>query len=298
MNKIINNPLLPQKISFNLKGGLNSEYPLDLRATASFLLYFQHLIDKSYCTINNIDRIRPNKNNVYKVVVKDFTVGSLSSDLMLIVEGARLTLPLLGLSTPESIWTYTCYACELASRFFNGLKSNTQPKIEINGNNNTVIYTDNTGAKIEYPQETYEIANKSIPTYRKLSQTMVNGSFSEFKAHNESNNAPPIFFSSESADLYNEQTMVDETPEIIQCNIIRFDKETRTGKLRLLDNNCGDINSELPFQIIGNQDSSPYIAAMNRDKISMNCIREISYASLKPKITRLQIISLVTTEHL
>lgn len=294
MNPKVDNPLLPQKISFTLKGGLNGDYPLDLRATASFLLYFQHLIDKSYCTINNIDRIRPNRNNVYKVVVKDFTVGSLKSDLMLIVEGARLSLPLLGLSTPESIWTYTCYACELASRFFNALKADTKPQIQINGNNNTVIYTDNTGAIIEYPQETYEIANRSVPIYRKLSQAMTNGSFSEFNAHSDAHNIPPIIFNNESANLFKEHTVIEETSQIIQCNIIRFDKESLTGKLRILDNNCENMNSEYPFQIIGNQDSSPYIAAMDRDEVFVNCIREISYTSLNPKIVRFQIISLAT----
>lgn len=293
MNPDVDNPLLPQKISFSLKGGLNSEYPLDLRATASFLLYFQHLIDKSYCTVNNIDRIRPNRSNVYKVVVKDFTVGSLTSDLMLIVEGARLSLPLLGLSTPESIWTYTCYACELASRFFSGLKADSKPQIQINGNNNTVIYTDNTGANIEYPRETYDIANKSVPIYRKLSQAMINGSFSEFNAHSESKDIPPIIFNNESAHLFKEHTVIEEIPQTIHCNIIRFDKESLTGKLRILNNNCENLNSEYPFQIIGNQDSSPYIAAMDRDEVFVKCIREISYTSLNPKISRFQIISLV-----
>ena len=54
--------------------------------------------------------------------------------------------------------------------------------------------------------------------------------------------------------FFKEHTVIEEIPQTIHCNIIRFDKESLTGKLRILNNNCENLNSEYPFQIIGNQD--------------------------------------------
>ncbi|MDD7291499.1 hypothetical protein [Veillonella caviae] len=292
----INSYSVPQKISFNLEGGLNGEYPLDLRATSSFLLYFQQLIDKSYCVISNKNRIRHTENNDYKIVVKNFTVGSLSSELMLIVEGTRLALPLIGLCNPKSIWDYTCNALDLASKFFTALHDKKSPTINIQGDNNTVIYQDNSGTHTEYPKAVYDIANKSIPVYRKMHQTLNNGNFSTFNAHGNDQNIPALTLSASTPNLFNEYTIIDESPEIIFCDILRFDKETLTGKLRLLDTNFDNNNLELPFQIIGNQNPTIYIAAMNKSLVKIKAIKEVSYASLTPKVKRVQIISLLTDE--
>lgn len=98
-----NNLLTPQKISFQLSGGYNGEYPIDLRSTASFLLYFQQLIDKTYCVINAKQNISKNDKKSYKLLVKEFHVGSLGADLLLLTEGVALALPLLGFSNPKTL---------------------------------------------------------------------------------------------------------------------------------------------------------------------------------------------------
>lgn len=285
------NYLLPQKISFKLTGGFGGEYPIDLRATASFMLYFQHLLDKSYCVIANKDRISQSDTECYHVVVKDLQVGSVLSNLALIVEGARLSLPLLGFCNPKTIWDYACSGLDLAKKFFTDINNGIHPTITINGNNNTITYQNNNNNTV-YPKEVFDIANKSIPVYKKMGAALKSGEFVNFSASSPGSTLSPIMLDQTSEELFKEKTIIDQSPISISCNIISFNKEKLTGRLRIVDDSCGMLNWELPFCVIGNQDTTQYINAMASDIVSLNILKEVTYSSLIPKVKRIQVIDI------
>ena len=172
--------LSPQKISFKLEGGLGGEYPIDLRSTAAFMLYFQCLVDKSYCQISGKKRISQSECDMYRIAIKNLKVGSLESDLLLFITGTSLSLPLMGFCNPKTIWDYTCYAIDLVKRFFSDVEKGKHPTITVTGNNNTVIYNVDQSTH-EYPKETVDIANTSIPFYQKISAELNRGHFTSFR---------------------------------------------------------------------------------------------------------------------
>lgn len=284
----ITNYTAPQKISFKLSGGYGGNYPIDLRSTAAFMLYFQSLLDKSYCVIAHKSKVTQQDNACFRLMIKNLKVGSLSSDLLLVVEGASLALPLIGFCNPKSIWDYTCYSLKLATRFFSDVDKKIQPVINVNGNNNTIVYQANNTNEV-YPLETYEIANKSIPIYRKLGSTIENGNFTSFTAFSEDTSIPPLSLNTTTSSLFKEKTVLDSTPIHLPCNIISFNKENLTGRLRSLDDSL--LQGDFPFSVIGNQDPMVYLNAMHKNQVSLSVIKEVTYSSLTPRVKRLQVLS-------
>ena len=281
----------PQKITFKLGGGLSGEYPLDLRATSAFLIFFHHLIDKSYCVVSNTSRISSNDRKNYRLVAKSLEVGSLSAELMLIIEGISLALPLVGLANPKTIWDYTCLALDFAKQYFFDLSQNKHPHIEVNGNNNTIIYQCENTTK-EYPEAIYDIANNSIPVYRKLAKTLNQGNFSSFLASSNSNNVPDISFDLDSEELFNEKSTIQPESNF-KVNIISFNKETLSGKLQIIGSSNYRTDQTIPFKLLGDQSPTPYITAMATKMVNVRGSMEVIYSSLTPKIKCLHIASLV-----
>lgn len=205
-----------------------------------------------------------------------------------------MSLPLMGFCNPKTIWDYTCYAIDLVKRFFSDVEKGKHPTITVTGNNNTVIYNVDQSTH-EYPKETVDIANTSIPFYQKISAELNRGHFTSFTASTSDLSIPPIRFDTNSESLFKEKTIIDETPIKISCNIISFNKESLTGRLRILNESSSLTTTELPFCVIGNQDESQYIKAMALNSVQAKVLKETAYTSLKPRIKRLQIISLENT---
>lgn len=283
-----NNLLTPQKISFHLSGGYNGEYPIDLRSTASFLLYTQQLIDKTYCVINAKQNISKNDKKSYKLLVKEFHVGSLGADLLLLTEGVALALPLLGFSNPKTLWDYTAYAFDLAQRFFTDIGNDKQPSIHVNGDNNTIIY--NCGdMTTTYPLETYTIASSSIPTYRKLEQAQKNGQFTMFKAQNNDDSSPIISFpTNNDYSVFKEKTILDPAPIATKVTIFSFNRESMSGKLWYQEDTG---NMEIPFDLHPSANIDLVIDSIKGYPIMATMQRAITYASFTPKIKRVTISS-------
>lgn len=290
MNTSTEQTLLPQKISFKLDGGYGGEYPIDLRTTATFLIHFQQLIDKTFCVVSNTDRITKDDRKNYQLLVKDLKVGSLESDILLTIAGGLLALPYPGFCTPQTIWDFTVMAYELATRFFTDTSAGKNPVITNNGDNNQTIVYNVEGDLITYPFAVFNIANSAIPQYKSMGKTLNEGNFTGFTATNQSSIHAPFVMSQDTESLFKEITKVEDTPCTLSGDIISFNKETRSGKIRVPDDEQQTSVHDYPFTIIGNQDCDLYIQAMKSDSVSIKALREISYTSLAPKLKRLQVI--------
>ena len=99
----------------------------------------------------------------------------------------------------------------MATRFFSDVDKKIQPVIKVNGNNNTIVYQANNTNEV-YPLETYEIANKSIPIYRKLGSAIENGNFTSFTAISEDASIPALSLDTATSRLFKEKTVLDSTP--------------------------------------------------------------------------------------
>lgn len=282
--------LLPQKISFKLNGGYGGEYPIDLRTTATFLIHFQQLIDKTYCVISNAERITKDDRKNYQLLVKDLKVGSLESDLLLTIAGGLLALPYPGFCTPQTLWDFTVMAYELATRFFTDTSAGKNPQITNNGDNTRNIIYMVQGDLITYPADAFNIANNSLPLYKSMGKALNEGNFTSFTATNQASTCAPLVMSKNTEALFKGTTKVESTLYTLSGNIISFNKETRSGKIRIPKDNQQTVVHDYPFTIIGDQDCDLYIQAMKSNSVSIKALKEISYTSLEPQIKRLQII--------
>ena len=282
----------PQKISFKLYGGLeNKNYPIDLRSTADFLIQFQHIVDKSFCVITGKERVTLKNKEDYQLLVKDIGVGSVSADLLLVVKGVALALPMMGFTNPKTIWDYACLSIEFFSAYSNALSKKQNPIINMtsSGDSSPVILNLQIGDKItNYPSEILPIAQKSLYSYKKMARAMINGNFNSFNAVSQDNNAFQMTY--EDAMLYLQKNTIMDDAYSYTGNIIDFNKETMRGRVRILE---GDFkNREFPFSVLGSQLPNPYIDAMNYLSVNFFAVAEINKNALETQVVRLHIMEI------
>lgn len=287
----------PQKIQFHLMGGGNESYPLDLRASAEFLIYFQHIIDKSYCGITGKERLSPKSRDEYQLRIKSLSVGSLTADLILLFKGISLSLPLMGLANPKTIWDYACYALEYYKHRAEAKKDNipSSINIETHGDSSPAMLVLNVGGNAyTYPPAVMEIARRSAPVYRKLSSAMERGQFESFHAHGLEGDKSFDISQSDMALFHASNIIQDETRRY-SVNIIDFNKETMCGHLRILAGElCGNT---FPFTLIGSQSPMKYIVGMSKEKVSVSALSEVASDGLgENKIIRLHLLKITTEE--
>ena len=123
-----------------------------------------------------------------------------------------------------------------------------------------------------------------------MGKALNEGNFTSFTATNQASTCAPLVMSKNTEALFKGTTKVESTLYTLSGNIISFNKETRSGKIRIPKDNQQTVVHDYPFTIIGDQDCDLYIQAMKSNSVSIKALKEISYTSLEPQIKRLQII--------
>ena len=148
-----------------------------------------------------------------------------------------------------------------------------------------MILIDSLNETHTYPSQAYEVAERSIPIYRKISSVMTEGNFTDFTA-NSNSQTPPLMLSSAESNLFNEKHIA-EYPMPLELSIIAINKETLTGKARI-----PSLPKDIPFYCDDSITAEDLIQALGKPTITASVIRHISYKTFTPKVKKIEIIEI------
>ncbi|MBW1650319.1 MAG: fructose 1,6-bisphosphatase [Deltaproteobacteria bacterium] len=248
---------------------------------------FLAIIDNTYLIATNLQKISNKEREKYYLKALTFKHSSFHTNFEIVCSGSQLVLPLIGFLGPQNLWEYTKEA-------FNLLKlmsiSNKNAKIVIKNNQNTVVNTGDT--TIHYHGPVYQIAEKSLPKYKKLAHMLDPGKIETISAGEKHN--PEMVFKLEDKNLFDLPTEIQKNSIEVKCEIFTFNKFKNDGKLRIPDGQAIPRN-DYSFSIFGNQDNINYIHSMLKNLVTIECRLEFAISPLGSKlISKLHIIGIIS----
>jgi len=281
----------PQKLLFKIEGpGLQEE--LNLYDIITTLTEFHSIIDKSYCVITGKQRLTRSEREFYKIQISEFKHGSFMAILEIIITGMTLTLPLLGMINPYTIWEYTRYSFLFLKAIYTAYTSNqnTKPQIIAGDNSNVIVITGDNNNIILPDARIIDLANRTKRNYKKLA-----GILNEDGIHNIMIASPDldntgIVLNLSEKNLFKTSTKIVPKPIEIVADIFNFNKVDNTGKLRVLEGQAIPMG-EYSFTVIGNQETSNYIQSMLYNSVNIVAIEEYEDDPINGiKLLRLKVI--------
>ena len=278
-----------QPLFYQITGPEVLKENIPLYEVLSSLREYMTILDRSYLTIINKNRLTKREREKYKIIAYRFQPGSLNVDISIqLIDIIRISAPILfstGLIGTEDIWN-------LAKSSYNFLKLMAQAK----NNNEKLIIKENKDVKnIDIDGNNVSIHPNVLLNSEKIENSVITitnliqgGSVENISIQDEKREG--IVITEKEKKLFNPSTKIDENPQSMRVNIYRLDKETKQGKLHILEN----IKiTDVPFQIIGNQSIELYIDALKSNQVEITALKELATnISGDEYIARLQIINL------
>ncbi|WP_243373805.1 hypothetical protein [Geotalea sp. SG265] len=276
-----------RQIEFKIAGpGFKKEMPLqDILAG---LQEFQTILDKSYLAVTNGHRMFARDRFNLSLQVKDFRRGSFVADLQLLCLAVAQTLPNFPGIQIKDVWDVAKNSYDFLKLLATKRSEGVEPNITVNGDNLAPIIIGN---NITISNVVFAAADRSEPNFKKLTSLIRKDHIDTISTLSADNYG--IVVTESDKKLFNPKTIIDRKIFTIECNIIRYDKFSRRGKLFLYDGQ--EIPArEYQFKQVRSGDSSRLILAMAREKVVVEIHKEIEiHTSGVERISSLLIMNFV-----
>jgi hypothetical protein len=277
-----NNKPCPFQIRLTGPAFIKDNKEIDLLDLAIALMEFHKVIDKTYCTLTEQQRLSPANRKQFQIITRNITDGSLLFDNELIINNTQLLLPMIGLLSPRTIWEYTSTGFKFLKTVYEFFKKNNKPpeyKIInpvncnfITGDNNLLNVSDNT-VTIGDPR-ILDIAAKARPHYNALNKTLNANGIEGFQAGFHCDEPNQIKLNFNNKDMFNQRSIIDKNPLLFQAKVIDFNTEKKTGRLKKFDAKTASFSHDFRFSVIGDQDVIPYIDALKQPIVQVTALTE------------------------
>lgn len=232
---------------------------------------FQKIIEKSYLTITDQQRMTKEEREKIKLVSRKFKEGSFISELEIILENVQMTLPFLTVISPNQLWSLTTETYRFLKLIYKAKTKNKGININI-GDNNDILKV-NIGTK-NYTFNNYVLPNakKSLIHYDKLVSLIDDNVLDKLEAidHDKQNS---IKFDKNDKNLFDVPKQKEEKPISIKGEIYKFDKYKNAGKIKVKENHIipeGNYSFSLDEKV----KMSNIINSMSKEQIVMKVIAE------------------------
>lgn len=291
----------PVALTLKLKGPAldESQQHIDLFELATTLSEFHEIFNKTYCILTNQERSSRRNRKEFQVITKEISKGSLIFDNELIITGANMVFPMVGLANAYSIWEYASKSFEILKTIYGWLRKDISPNISvtnstnspiINGNNNLVII-GNSDIQVTDPR-LLVLAARTRPNYDRITQILNQNGISNFEAAslvNQHDTSIVMDFSDKG--LFKNKSIIAKEPIKFYAKVYDFNTERNTGKLRVLNNNF-IATDDYPFSIIGDQNIHNYADALKLPYVTVTALQENILDPVQGlKVVRYQVIS-------
>lgn len=244
---------------------------------------FQQIVDSTFLVLTQKTRVSDTDRKVFQLVSKEFRVGSLLTDIDLVLATGQVAFAFSQLGNPRDIWMLTKECFDFLKLIFSACHSGAEPKYQFNerisakhvgdesfrldGTFNVTInnITNN------FPAPVYPIAKKSVRHYQNLTSLLQEETVHTFQVGNSVE--PDISLNLSDKGLFDIESVLDTNTFHLQCEIFRFNKYNNTGKL-IVESDQFVPFGKYAFEVYGSQESSSYIESMLRRSVTLECLAE------------------------
>ena len=280
---------MSESVHFEMKGPILEEsIPLDIALVG--LNTLQNVLNKSYLAISENKRISKRTREVFKITFTEISHSSINVDLDLFVTAAvaaQQTMPFIASLTPKEIWHLTQQSFDYLKFVLESISNGKIPTYNQTGDGMLVV--NNGDGEITINQNTYNVARESYSDYQDMAKLTKRG---VSRICLEKKDDSSIEINTSNSSIFTPKSQILDEKIQLTCEIFDFNKHKLGGKISVPSDQPipeGDYN----FDLIGDQEISPYIHSMLRTKVEISCLQEISPNPFgSTNVLKLQVIAI------
>lgn len=270
--------------------------PIPTRDVATFLRYWPSVLQATFEAQVRAQR-RSFKDNRPDLNISTYAVrnGSLEFDCLINIDQAQLPLAALSIVSAESVFKYGKELIEVFKTLFKAKESGT--KVIIKHNSGAVfapIINAEKGSSVTITVDrSFPLAiEKARGPLLELVEPIRSGHIESATIASISDSSESIQISHQDVDVFLSDTEVEAEPIPLKVDIVKFDKETGRGNLRVLKHPDFNERRKYPFVALNETVARQCVEAMRNTQSSARILRETSNILVgEPKIVSLHLHS-------
>lgn len=252
-----------ERISFAIRGpAVDQEFRLD--QFSEIVSSYQQILDRSFLAVMGKRRMRKEERELFTTRIREWKHGSIIIELVVIATPFLQGYMELKASLPHFLTISE--VIELTYKFLKArieqfLKTGRSPHVEIINSPNAQVFLNMDGGKIQVSQNLIDTANMTEHYFRTLTSHIDGKNIKEIDSISTHNRG--IKLRLEDNNVFNPATEIDSNGKNITAKIFRFDVESGSGRLRVLDADDIEKDSEIRFEVVGKQSMDAYVDALH-----------------------------------
>ena len=252
-----------EKVSFAIRGpAVEESFRLDV--FNDILGSYQQILDRSFLAIMGKKRMKPQERELFTAKIVEWRRGSILIDLSVIA--VPLIQGVIDLKTSQPHFLTMSEVIELTYKFLRArieqfLKTGKEPAVQVINSPNAQIFLNVGDGKIEVSQNLIDAANFTEPHYKRLTSRIDGKEITEVASWSPQERG--VTLTVEDNKFFNPSTEIDDESQEISEKIFRFDVESASGRLRVIQAGNIKVGSELRFEVTGKQPLDQYVDALH-----------------------------------
>lgn len=254
-----------EKISFAIRGpAVEESFRLDI--FTDIISSYQQILDRSFLAIMGKKHMKPKERELFTTKIIEWKRGSILIDLSVIA--VPLIQGFIDLKTSQPHFLTISEVIELTYKFLKArieqfLKTGKEPTVQIINSPNAQVFLNIGDGNIEVSQTLIDAANLTEPHYKRLTSHIDGNAITEIASWSPQQRG--VTLTAEDNKFFNPSTEIDDEGQELSVKIFRFDIESASGRLRIIESQNVQRGTELRFQIMGNQSLDSYVDALHSD---------------------------------
>lgn len=252
-----------ERVSFAIRGpAVEESFRLDV--FNDILGSYQQILDRSFLAIMGKKRMKPQERELFTTKIVEWRRGSILIDLSVIA--IPLIQGVIDLKSSQAHFLTMSEVIELTYKFLRArteqfLKTGKEPTVQVINSPNAQVFLNIGDGKIEVSQNLIDAANFTEPHYKRLTSHIDGKEITEVASWSPQERG--VTLTVEDNKFFNPSTEIDDEGQEITAKIFRFDVESASGRLRVIQAEYIRAGTELRFEVTGKQPIDPYVDALH-----------------------------------
>lgn len=252
-----------ERVSFAIRGpAVEESFRLDV--FNDILGSYQQILDRSFLAIMGKKRMKPQERELFTTKIVEWRRGSILIDLSVIA--IPLIQGVIDLKSSQAHFLTMSEVIELTYKFLRArteqfLKTGKEPTVQVINSPNAQVFLNIGDGKIEVSQNLIDAANFTEPHYKRLTSHIDGKEITEVASWSPQERG--VTLTVEDNKFFNPSTEIDDEGQEITAKIFRFDVESASGRLRVIQAENIRAGTELRFEVTGKQPIDPYVDALH-----------------------------------
>lgn len=252
-----------EKIAFAIRGpAVEGSFRLDV--FNDILGSYQQILDRSFLAVMGKKRMSLAERALFTTTILEWKRGSILIDVAVVA--IPLIQSFIDLKTSHPHFLTMSEVVELTYKFLKArieqfAKTGKEPTVQIINSPNAQVILNIGDGKIEVSQNLVDAANLTEPHYKKLTSHIDGKGIMEIASWSREERG--LSLNVEDNQFFNPSTAIDDRVQPLSAKIFRFDVESASGRLRVVDSETIPVGAELRFEVTGDQPLDSYVDALH-----------------------------------